>query len=750
MTKHPSTRRNLADLFTPSNSIGSRKHPIFVRVFVVIFLSAQIALVAAQTPQKPRTAEPQEPTIRLRSDLVEIRAVVTDKLGKTIRNLRKEDFEVLENGKSQDLVFFSAESLNEESRSAQSVAAPALSKAAKPPERTLVFFVDTLHMSNTNLLRLQTVLLNFINERLTDQDLVAIVTSSGSLGIFGQFTRDRQVLRKAINRLSASAPSRNSTLYTPYLASKVEGEAANSNAVPYALEAAMNIVMIEEHLPNDPHFRATIASIARSRAREIIAESTFKRRNTLLTLKAIAERLSELPGQRLLMMLSDGFTLLDSDGVTDFSDVRAAVSRAVGSGVVINTIGTKGLNPTSIYDVSSGRFNADASGVNPATNSLTTLLTYLAAGDREMELGMTRLAIDSGGEAFLTTNDLPGALKKAIEDNADYYALSYYLFGNTDKDNLRRIKVRIKGHPEYAVRAQTGYLATELKREAASDVLDPQKSLVRAMNSPLISTGIGVNAVADFLDLSSDKAQVSLAVYTEGKKLKYLGEDKSFVSNLVLMTEVIDASGNAGNILMDTIQIRLTAEQYQQSGQNIYRYTQRLALQPGLYQVRVGVRDPNSELYGTASAWVEVPKLSSGKLFLSSLSVGRSATLKGEAQTDWSKKASLPVVSNGLSIFRNTDSLAYFCRAYNAATEKNETADLVVQTQIFQNETLLGEAPAHPLTSLVIDSEGKAIEFGNQLKLANLKPGIYEFRLTLANQKTGYRATMNKLFEIEP
>jgi VWFA-related protein len=742
MTKHPSTRRNLADLFTPSNSLGSRKHPIFIRVFVAIFLTTEIAFVAAQEPQKP--------DLRLRSDLVEIRAVVTDKLGKAIRNLRKEDFEVIENGKPQEISFFAAESLAEESKLGAAAAAKEPRVSAREPKRTMVFFVDTLHISNANLLRLQTVLLNFINNQVTDQDLAAVVTSSGSLGIFSQFTKDKQVLRKAVSRLAASAESRPRTLYTPYLASKVEAEAANANAIPYALEAAMHIVTIEEQLPDDPHFRDVIKSIALSRAREIMAESTFKRRATMLTLRAIAERLSELPGQRLLLMLSDGFTLLDGDGVTDYSDLQSAISRAVCSGVVVNTIGTKGLNPTSIYDVSGGRFTPDLSGLSPTTSSVSTLLNFLTAGDRELENGLTRLAKDSGGVALLTTNDLSGALRKAVEDNANYYALSYYLFDSTSKDNLRRIKVRVKGHPEYEVRAQTSYLATAVKREAPSDVLDPQKQLLRAINSPLVSTGIGVDAVADFLDLASDKAQISLAVYTDGRKLKYLEDNKSFTSNLVLMTEIIDARGQAGKILMDTIQIRLTAEQYQQSGQNIYRYTQRLALQPGLYQVRVGVRDPNNELYGTASTWVEVPKLSSGKLFLSSLSVGRSATLKGEAQADWSKKTSLPVVRNGVSIFRNSDSLAYFCRAYNAATEKNETADLVVQTQIFQNETLLGEAPAPPLTSLIIGNEGNAIEFGNQLNLANLKPGIYEFRITLANQKTGYRATMNKLFEIEP
>lgn len=752
MTKHLSTYRHLADLFTPIISIASRKHSFFVQVFVIFFLSPQIALVAAQeNPQKPSATQSQEPIVRLRADLVQLRAVVTDKQGNAIRNLRKEDFEILENGKLQELCAFAVESLNQEAKPAEVAIPDAQARvSAREPKRTIVFFVDTLHIANANLLRAQGVLLKFINEQLTDQDLAAVVTSSGSLGIFSQFTSDRQILRKAVSRLSASAESRPKTLYTPYLAAKVEQEADNPNTVPFALEAAMSIVMAEEHLPDDPHFKAIISSIARSRAREIVAESTFKRRLTLLTIKAIAERLSELPGQRMLMMLSDGFTLLGSDGAIDSSDLQSAVSRAVGSGVVMNTFGTKGLSTLSFYDVSGGGFTPDTSGLNPATNNISTLLTYISAGDRELENGMIRLAKESGGEAFLTTNDLQGALKKAINNNANYYALAYYLTGNSAKDNSRRIKVRIKGHPEYEVRAQTGYLATELMKEGPSDVIEPQKQFLRAINSPLVSTGIGVDAVADFLDLASDKAQVSLSIYTDGRKLKYLEDNQSFTGNLVLMTEVFDASGNAGKILQDTIQIRLSAEQYRQAGQNIYRYTQRLALPPGLYQVRVGVRDPNSELYGTAAAWVEVPKLGSGKLFLSSLSLVKAAMGKSESQTDWPKKTSLPVIRNGVTMFRNTDSLAYSCRAYNAATEKNETVDLVVQTQIFQNETLLGEAPAHPLTSLIIGSEGNAIEFGNQLNLANLKPGIYEFRITLANQKTGYRATMNKLFEVEP
>jgi VWFA-related protein len=721
-------------LFLPLKN-RKKKNSLLICALLITILCAPCSFALAQNSQA-RTVPEQDSPIRLRSELVEIRAVVTDKQGNPIKNLRKEDFEIFENAKPQEISFFSAKSVGDgrspEATAPKSPAEKSPTTSRQEPQRTVVFFVDTLHISSANLLRLQEVLLKFINEKLTDGDLAAVVPSSGSLGVLSQFTRDKQVLRSAVSRLSPSAATRNS-LYTPFLAARVENED------PIAIQGAMNIVMAEEHLPTDPQFRGVVNSIARQRAREILAEATYKRRSTLLTLKAVAERIAELPGQRLLLMVSEGFTMLDNSGIMDPSDLQSTISRAARSGVVINTFSAKGLSTLSFFDVSRGGFTPDAGGIN-------NLLTLTSGGDRELENGLTRLAKETGGETFLTTNDLPGALGKALDANTYYYALSYYPSGNNDQASSRRVQVQVKGHAEFNVRAQSGYLATLPKRETIAEASDPQKRLFQAIISPLAYTEIEVDATADFLGLQTDDAQVSLSIYTDGKRLKYLEENNSFLTKLMLLTEIIDSGGKSQGVTQDEIQIRLSPEQYKLAAKNVYRYNKRLALKPGLYQIRVGVRDPNSELLGTSMVWVEIPKPNANKLIVSSITFEKFIQGNPSAKP----RAVALTVRRGLSVLRNMDFIAYFCTAYNTSAIEKKAGELTARVQILQDSKTVLEDVTIPFASLVIEKENNSVKFGSQLNLKNLKAGLYEMRITLASKKSKHTATVNKLFEIEP
>ncbi|MGA9767670.1 MAG: VWA domain-containing protein [Blastocatellia bacterium] len=726
--------------------LSARRSPgilILKSSLIVVVLGAMTTIVAALNPQDKPSTQQQEPSLRLKAELVEIRVVVTDRKGNIVRNLNKEDFEVFENDQGEVVSFFSAENLSTADN--QPPTGETRAPAAATPGRTIVFFVDTLHLSTTSLLQTRETLSKFINQQLTEHDVAAVVTSSGSLGIFGQFTQDKQVLRTAISRLSASPETRPNTLYSPYLASKVENESTQELAeIPPALEVAMSIVRAEEGLSDDPHVQNIVKSIALSRAREIIGEATYRRRSTLLTLKAVAERLSDMPGQRLIMMLSDGFTMLDNAGAIDSTDIQSATSRASRSGVVIYTFGAGGLRGLSFFDAAKG------GRLNPDPKSANKILSYVSAGDRELEGGLRILAKETGGESFLTTNDLNGALEKAVDDNSFYYALSYYPEGNDNKKTFRRIKVRVKNHPEYRVRTQSGYLAADINKERLNDTSDPQKRLLQAMNSPFAYSQIGIDLSADFLDLQADSAQVSLHTFTDGKKLRYVEENNSLVSKLTILVEVINARGKAESITQDAIQIRLSPEQYKEAGQNVYRQVKRLQLRPGLYQIRVGVRDQATDLIGTSMAWVEVPDLKSKKLALSGISLALSQSANALPQAEIKKTVTQPVIKRGISIFRAADYLTYFSRAYSDFSNEKRSNDLRVRAQIVQGEKVVLEDDWRLLSSLVTDQERNSVEFGGQFGLKTLPAGVYELRIMISDQQSKQTAVQAKMFEIQP
>jgi VWFA-related protein len=154
----------------------------------------------SQSAQQQKKSYEQEQTIKLTTDLIEVRAVVTDKNSKLVTNLKQEDFELLENNRPQVVSFFSVTRIpdkenDEVANRPANTPAPATALAAAPT-RTVVLPADTLHLSAGSLLRLKPMLRRFIDEKLTEQDLTGLVTSQGSLGIGGQFTRDRRLLRQ--------------------------------------------------------------------------------------------------------------------------------------------------------------------------------------------------------------------------------------------------------------------------------------------------------------------------------------------------------------------------------------------------------------------------------------------------------------------------------------------------------------------------------------------------------------------------
>lgn len=111
----------------------------------------------AQTTTQP--ANNQEPALRIKTELLQLRAVVTDKQGKIIEGLKADEFELLENNRPQKIEFFGSEvvseSKNEKAGTPAGVknnapASPPLTPPTKPT-RTIALFVDNFHLTLDSL-----------------------------------------------------------------------------------------------------------------------------------------------------------------------------------------------------------------------------------------------------------------------------------------------------------------------------------------------------------------------------------------------------------------------------------------------------------------------------------------------------------------------------------------------------------------------------------------------------------------------
>lgn len=669
--------------------------------------------VGSAAQDQKKKAE-QDWVVELKTILVELRAVVTDRQGHLVQGLKKEDFELREKGRPQDISSFAEERVGPMSITQRVTVANVTPGEPPPPgalpARSLLLFVDTVNMAGQNLLGVKQALKKFIDEQITDQDSVMIVTSGGLEGIPARFTRERNQLRHYVNKIAAWGLVNNS-YFSPALAADVRREN------PFAISLAIKVLQSEEGLNPDMLSPGMLKQMAMGRAGEVLAQAGFRRNNVLGSFRAAAELMSKAPGQRLMFLFSDGFSLLDTRGYVDTGELQQAISKAARSGTVVFSINSKGLQAPVEIDAS--RRGASYLAFDPGLQG--KLASYASASEKDERDGMNAIAKDTGGDSFFRTNDLNRALKKSFEGNNVYYALAYY--PSTDGQGFRDIDLRVKGHPDYTVRTQRGYLASDLVKSAKGPAKSPQHRLFEAIARPIPETAINVSASAHYLEVESDKAQVSVKLLIDGSRLKYHEQGNRAALALEVAGTIYDRGGKLVTSFIEKIKGGVPNDQLNDVKASGFSYTKRLELRPGHYQVRVGALEPESDNIGTANAWVEVPDLAKGKLELSSVLLATA----GEAQQPVSGLQQLDAIKS----YKTGSTLVYYLMLYNAPS--SIASDLTIRSEITLNDKVIYESEPQPVASRMVGKDNKGIEIGGQLNL-DLEPGFYALRLEIKDK----------------
>jgi VWFA-related protein len=702
------------------------------------------------------TSNQQEINIRVKTELIQLRAVVTNRQGQLVDNLSKEDFVLLEDGRPQSIGFFSLERVGSEARSQQKPERDAASYKGKTtahstnrsvPSRSIVLLVDTLHTSFTSLANTRAVLRHFLDDQMTDQDIVALVTPTGMLGVMEQFTQDRKLLRMGIERLFPWRVSQDRSLLTPFLAARImrgDPDAAELAAQILADEDGFSLgdgqgLVFDPRDRNKNYLWLSVPPLLRTKTSMVLVEASYYRQVLLATVKAAVEKLAEMPGQRIIALFSEGFTMVTVTGDIASGELHPIISQAARSGVVIYSFDARGLIPVMVPVWVQG---------NIAGNRL---VSYLGQSLQDSQDSLKELAHETGGEAFYNTNDLANRLQKMLADNRIYYELAYYPAQEKDPKKIRRITVSVKDHPEYVVRAQRGYLLSELREPKTSVQKQvPTGELQKSMSRPLPLTDVGVTAVAEFIARERDQTEIELQLQIQGENLRYRGQDEHFLSELELAVVIYDVNGKPVRSLNDRVQVEIPPGQLDLARSRGYRFSKRIAVAPGLYHIRVGVRDIQSERIGTAVTWVEVPDLEKGKLILSKISLPMPAPPNDKAAADLQKSAKTePEEVNGLRLFRRGENIAYSFMIYNAPLQ-NPNDDLRMQLEIFRGEQRIYLEPWFPASSLSSAKDKIGIEIAGKLKLDSLQPGVFELRAAIKTTKSGQRAQRAVSFVVAP
>jgi VWFA-related protein len=183
-------------------------------------------------------------TFKSNVNVVLVPVLVRDKQGKEIGSLKKEDFQVFDNGKPQ---IISGLTIQKRAGS-ESAATPAPPTAVAPtlhqppiPERFIVFLFDDMHLSLGDLAQAQKAGTKILSASLTETDMAAVVSLSGKIN--SGLTTDRAPLQDAIMKLQPQNLYRSTGSECPpmdyYHADLIENK-HNSNALEAAIQEVMS------------------------------------------------------------------------------------------------------------------------------------------------------------------------------------------------------------------------------------------------------------------------------------------------------------------------------------------------------------------------------------------------------------------------------------------------------------------------------------------------------------------------------
>ena len=165
------------------------------------------------TVQQPASTSRQpesEDVVRITTNLVQVDAVVTDKNGRLVTDLKPEEVQIYEDGRQQKITHFSYNVT--ETPAAERPAQPVIADKNAPPvpptrlksediRRTIAIVVDDLGLSFESTYYVRRALKRFVDEQMQPGDLVAIIRTGGGMGALQQFTADKRQLYAAIERV---------------------------------------------------------------------------------------------------------------------------------------------------------------------------------------------------------------------------------------------------------------------------------------------------------------------------------------------------------------------------------------------------------------------------------------------------------------------------------------------------------------------------------------------------------------------
>lgn len=556
-------------------------------------LLVTVVVVAGFEAQGQVSGPGQGAAIKSEVRIVLVDVVVTNGNGRPVSGLRKDDFQVVEDGRPQTISFF------EEHKGA----APTTISLPPMPVNVFTNYPKVKSTDSVNVL-----LLDSLNTQALDQAYVraqmtkylqaaasapagvrlAIFTLGSRLRMVRGFTADSSGLPMALrDPTSGTDPKVMRELATP-------------------LQKATDALMIDSQ--RSPEGRAAIKEFLEE---EGSAQAGDRAWMTLQAFQQLARYLSSIPGRKNVMWVSGSFPISffpTSDARSASagqyqSDIRQTAELLIADQVAVYPILATGLVTDTVHDPTNFGKPIEADDDDRAFN----------------QIAMETLARDTGGKAFYNSNALNDAMTQAVDEGSHYYTLTYAPTNAHMDGKYRHIELKTTSGA-YKLAYRRGYYAENAKFAAGDDKRKSDALM------PLMAFGMpDFEQILFKLQLQLVKAKPGSDRTRAGSNTELKGPLVRYSLDFAISAQDLRLENSVDGVRHGNIEVMLVAYDRDGALLNSFRKKSEIVLEPKAYLevmqvglqmhreidvpegevlLRTGIYDLNSGKAGTLGTWI--------------------------------------------------------------------------------------------------------------------------------------------------
>ena len=716
----------MAKLLTIHRVPGVPKVHRFIAMAVVLALAGG-AGPSAQQGQKPVEQPRFEGSTSI--TLVSVDVVVRDSKGEVVRGLTAKDFTILEDGKPQKIDNFSFQEIAssapagaldvqlldgledkvraEAARAATATAAtpepaaPAGDPAGTMNRRMLMIMFDVSSMQPDDVQRAVEDARDWVGEKMTGADLIAIITIGTRLNVLTDFTSSKEEALTALQKLAYNE----GTEVDPQSAATAATEADAAEAGTTTTEADAF-----QEFNNDVRLRA---------------------------LKTVCQELAPIQQKKALLYFSAG---MNRSGEDNQIELRNATSTCNRGNVSIYPVDTRGLQAVAAGGGAASRGNGRSLLTGQGMRGFQQL--------NQSQETLTTLAADTGGRAFTDTNDFGDAFARVQRDLAAYYLLGYSSTNPSRDGRFRRITVRVNANrPELkgiSVDARQGYyagrsFANTNNRDREAQLDDQLQAAVSSTDVPMVvGTGYfrqqGGGQGQDPRDPRAnnrnlERFYVPIALAVPGFAIPVA--DKATEVQIDVKGEVRDEQSRVIGRLRETIKVPSGGAETL-AGRQVF-YQSGLSLPPGRFIVKVVLRENTGGAVGSFEAPIIVPPLNDSKVMKVS-----SVVMSTQVQKAAAGRTDNPLVRDGVQLLPNltravgrNQKVYFYYEVYDPAVT-DQSPDLRTSLAFYRGGVKVFETPMATRT-MIDEPNRRAVVFQFEVPADQFKPGTYTCQINIVD-----------------